>query len=1010
MRTPIRVVLLTGAGVCLSVAEEPAPDFNRDVRPILSQYCFKCHGMDDKGRKGELRLDTREAALSHGKSGQTAVVPGHPETSEIVRRLHSEDPEEQMPPPSTKTKLSRQNAAVLERWVRAGAPYSPHWAFVAPSKTPVPSCENSNWPKNPIDSFVLARLQSEGLSPSPEANKATLLRRVYLDLTGLPPAPEDLNTFLSDTSPNAYEAVVERLLASPRYGERWARRWLDLARYADTNGYEKDRQRTIWPYRDWVVNALNEDMPFDMFSIRQLAGDLLPNATAEDRIATGFHRNTMLNEEGGIDPLEFRYHAVADRVGTTGTAWLGLTVACAQCHTHKYDPILHTDYYRLMAFFNNAEEPDFAIPSEQIAKKREEILQKIETLQTALPEKFALQASTVNKEASSSAETATQRRQRIEERFEAWEKEESEKAIRWEVARPRAWTANLARLQTLPDASILASGDVSKSDTYTLDFLPAEGHITGVRLEVLPDASLPAEGPGRAYYEGPKGDFFLSEIQFQSGAKPLKVVKATDTYSKGGIGGSTKVGAAFTIDGAPETGWATNGAQGKENAAVYQFESPVNAMDGIQIHMLFERHYACPLGRFRISFTRDTKPLEARPGSDDLVRALVKPRPERTPAETALVRSAFFNAASETEAARKEIESLRAGLPRLQTTMVMQERPADHPRETHLHNRGEFTQPRERVFPGVPAFLPPLPAGAQPDRLTFARWLFSPEHPLTSRVAVNREWQALFGRGLVRTTEDFGYQGDTPIHQDLLDWLAVEFRTSGWSLKKLHRLIVTSATYRQSSALTPALAARDPQNTLLARAPKFRLDAEIIRDSALQVSGLLSLKMGGPGVYPSQNPMITKEGTYGAFEWKPSPGEDRYRRTLYTFIKRTAPFAMTGTFDAPTGESCVARRELSNSPLQALTLLNDVIFQETAQALGKRCEAQAGDDRERIQFLFRTVLTRDPSEDESTLLAGFLHQQRERMKASKTEAEARSASWAALSRAVLNLDEAITKN
>lgn len=1010
MRHALIFLIYVSACLRLSAADKATPDFNRDVRPILSQYCFKCHGMDEKSRKANLRLDTREGALSIAKSGEKAVVPGHPETSELVRRLFSEDADEKMPPSSTKVRLPTSAATVLENWVRAGAPYAPHWAFIAPIQAPIPSLKNPERARNTVDHFVFARLEHEGLQPSREADKPTLLRRLYLDLTGLPPTPEAMDAFMNDASPAAYETVVDTLLASPRYGERWARRWLDLARYADTNGYEKDRQRTIWPYRDWVVNALNSDMPFDQFSIRQLAGDLLPNPTAEDRIATGFHRNTMLNEEGGIDPLEFRYHAVADRIGTTGTVWLGLTVACAQCHTHKYDPILHTDYYRMMAFFNNAEEPDFAIASAETTQKRTEIQRKIEALQTSLPERFELQKD-APKTGASTDETARQKRQQlIEERFQAWEKSEAEKAVRWETARPQSWETNMAKLEPLPDGSLLASGDVTKSDTYTLRFKQSAESITGLRLEVLPDDSLPAEGPGRAYYEGPKGDFFLSEIKFKSGDVALKVAKATDTYSKGGIGGSSKIGASFTIDGEPATGWATNGAQGKPNVAVYQFESPVSLENGLQVDMLFERHYACPLGRFRISFTKDAKPLEARWSSSALEQALAKPALERSASEAALVRNSFFETTPETANARKEIEALRASLPRFQTTMVLQERPPDNPRQTHLHNRGEFTQPKEKVEPGVPSFLPPLPGGPKSDRLAFARWLFSPDQPLTSRVAVNREWQAFFGRGLVRTLEDFGYQGDTPVHQELLDWLAVEFRTGGWSLKKLHRLLVTSATYRQSAAVTPALAERDPQNLLLARGARFRLDAEMIRDSALQAAGLLSLKMGGPGVYPSQNPLVTKEGTYGAFEWKPSSGEDRYRRTLYTFIKRTAPFAMAGTFDAPTGESCVARRDPSNSPLQALTLLNDVIFQEAAQALGKRCEAHQGDDLARIGFLFRTVLTREPTQEETTVLANFLNQQRATLAAKTTLAAAQSASWTALSRAVLNLDEAITKN
>jgi len=1021
MRTFLTLMLpaLLGSAAAVSspLRAEETVDFNGQIRPLLSRYCFKCHGMDDKGRKGGLRLDTRAGALAAGKSGEAAIVPGKPEASELLRRLHSSDADEVMPPPAAKIQLPPEAGALLERWIREGAAYAPHWAFSAPRPAPLPAVRDAAWSRTPVDRFILARLEKEGLAPAPEASRETLVRRLYLDLIGLPPSPQEAEAFVRNPAPDAYEQLVDHLLSLPQYGERWARRWLDLARYADTNGYEKDRPRQIWPYRDWVVRALNEDIPFDQFSIKQLAGDLLPNATPDDLVATGFHRNTMTNEEGGIDPLEFRFHSVTDRVGTTGTVWLGLTVACAQCHTHKYDPLLHTEYYQLMAFLNNAEEPDYHIPSPELETRRQELLTKIATLQAGLADRFVPANA-----ASPAPETGSPEEKRgaiLTKRFIEWEREESEKAVRWVVVHPAEMQSNIALLEKQSDGSVLASGDITKSDEYTLRFENAPKTATALRLEVLPDASLPAEGPGRAYYEGPKGDFFLSELQIQTPAGPVKVRRATESYAKSGLG-NAKVGALQTLDGNPATGWSTHGAQGKANAAVYEFEQPTDLSSGLVLKMQFERHYACPLGRFRIALATDSKPAESRSHSAEIEALLAKPASLRTAVETKLLLGRFLETAPETEAARKEIDNLRNSLPKGQPTLVLRERPERHPRPTHLHHRGEFTQPEQLVSAGVPAFLPPLPADAKPDRLALARWLFSADHPLTARVTVNRHWQALFGRGLVRTVEDFGYQGEMPSHPELLDWLALEFRRENWSVKKLHRLLVTSAVYRQSSAVSVTLAARDPQNILLARAPRFRLESEQIRDSALKAAGLLSLKQGGPGVYPSQNPAVTSEGTYGKVEWKPSAGSERFRRTLYTFIKRTAPFAMVSTFDGPTGESCVARREVSNSPLQALTVLNDVIFQEAAQALGKLAAEAGGDDAARLSLIFERCLTRKPTPEESKTLLAFVQKQRERLASGELSAEKIAgapgdaaqthALWTALSRVVLNLDEAITKN
>ncbi len=1212
---------LTLISLSLFSADDPPPDFNRDIRPILSGTCFKCHGMDDKARKSGLRLDIRDVAVKPAKSGETAIVPGHPDQSELITRIYSDDVNDIMPPPSTHIELTNDQKKLLKRWIADGAPYAPHWAFVAPVRTIPPNVKLGEI-RNPIDAFVGARLIHEGLQPSPEADRRTLCRRVSLDLIGLPPTPEQAAAFEKDTAPDAYEKLVDQLLASPRYGERWARRWLDLARYADTNGYEKDRQRVIWPYRDWVIRALNADMPFDQFTIKQLAGDMLPNATPDDIVATGFHRNTMLNEEGGADPNEFRYYSTIDRTNTTATAWLGLTAGCAQCHTHKFDPLRHEEYYQLTAFLDNADEPDYFIPDPEKMKARAELEAKIAKLTAELPTKWKpvtgatwntpakfeaksqhgataavladnsikfsglnpdtdtytitfetaalepdrlrletlkdgqsgpgrtphgnfvlneirLEAASLDapekfepvKLARASADhsqpefdvsgaidgdaktgwavdggksgvqprtatfffdkpavfkTAARWRVTLEQnhgtkhtlarfrltlgsrptgsagilpatgiagfqpasfsggtpaaedlqrKFSAWEKVQSAQAIDWKILRPAEIKTNLTHIEQLEDGSLLASGDVTKSDTYDLKFNDTIKAVTALRLEVLPHDSLPGGGPGLAFYEGPKGDFFLSELHFLLSGVRQKVARAAQSFPNG------KNGAVLTQDGNMSSGWTTSGALGQPHSAVFTFDKPLDLDKNFALKMQFERHYACPLGRFRISVTTDTKPADSNFHSAELEAALLgaplgaqasslprasSPKPERSEPQRKLIFDAFLAEAPELAEARKEIAALRAQLPKLQSTLVLRERPATNPRPTFVHHRGEYTQPEAKVEPNVPAFLPPLPPGPR-NRLTFAQWIASPQNPLTARVTVNRQWQAFFGRGIVRTLEDFGYQGEPPSHPELLDWLALEFIDKGWSLKKLHKLIVMSATYRQSSRVTKELAQRDPPNILLARGPRVRLEAEVLRDSVLAECGLLSAKMYGPGSFPPQLPSITTEGAYGPMTWTPSPGEDRWRRSVYTFMKRTAPFAMYATFDGPTGEACLARREVSNSPLQALTLLNDQIFVESAQALGAKLATlsplPAGGEGQgegaRITELFTRILSRPPTKDELAAVTFFLKNQRARFDSKELNPAAINgkpgddntdkALWTLAARSILNLDEACTK-
>jgi hypothetical protein len=1025
------LLLVIAAAALPASATAAGPDFNRDVRPILSNRCFKCHGPDEANQEAGLRLDHREAAIQELDSGERAIVPGHADSSELVARIMSDDPALVMPPPHTKVSLSADEKRMLAAWVEAGAAYAPHWAFLPPVKPEPPAVRDEGRGKNPIDRFVLARLEAEGFAAAQPADSATLCRRVHLDLVGLPPSPDELAAFLADESPDAYEQLVDRLLASPRYGERWARKWLDLARYADTNGYEKDRPRTIWPYRDWVIRSLNDDLPFDQFTIRQIAGDMLPEPVIDDLVATGFHRNTMLNEEGGIDPLEFRYLAVVDRVGTTGTAWLGLTTACAQCHTHKYDPLTHTDYFSLFALLNNADEPEWIIPSEERSQRLTTTRAKVESLWEELPGHWPAPGPAANQLAGSSEPggepgDAGRRAVNLAERFDAWSRAESARAVNWQVVRPDALESSMPHLVVLDDGSVLASGDQTKSDVYTIS-LPRVGKpVKAIRLEVLPHESLPDWGPGLCAYEGPRGDFFLSEFEVRVPPKAARIEVAKASESCGGTAAHGKgvSGAAAATDGVMSSGWSANGRQGRAEAAVFELAQPIAAGDPIVVTLRFERHFACPLGRFRLSVS-DADGAEARGHSAEVEAALTKAPQSRSSEEREALLRRFLSTAPEVSDRVKEIERLEATLRGGLSTLVMQERPKDNPRPTHRHHRGEFTQPEEKVSPAVPAFLPQLPADAPADRLALAKWLVSPTNPLTARVTVNRQWQAFFGRGIVATVEDFGYQGDLPSHPELLDWLAVSFREPveagglGWSLKQLHRLIVTSNTYRQDSTVTPPLAARDPQNLLLARGPRVRLEAEVIRDSMLKAAGLLSTKMDGPGVRPPQPDGVT-EVAYGAPTWQPSQGEDRYRRGIYTFQKRTAPFAFTTTFDGPSGEACIARREVSNSPLQALTLLNDPMFVEIAQALGRLAATAGPDDAARFDLLARRLFSRSLEADEAALFAAYLAEQRRRLAAGELDAAALAggepdadiqerAAWTLVARAAMNLDETIVK-
>lgn len=1000
-------------------------DYKADVAPILERSCYQCHG--PKKHQAGLSLHNRDKAMAGGDSGPI-VEAGNSAESLLIEVTARVDPDYAMPPEGEGEPLTAAEVGVLRAWIDQGADWpvdaaaeptgikSDHWAFHPPKPPAPPAVENEGWIRNPIDRFVLARLEKEGIAPSPEADRRTLIRRLSLDLIGLPPSLDEVDAFLADDRPDAYERLVDRLLASPQYGEAWARHWLDRARYADTNGYEKDRERSIWPYRDWVIHSINADMPFDEFTIEQIAGDLLPDATPDQKTATGFHRNTMINEEGGIDVEEFRYIATVDRVATTGTVWLGLTIQCAQCHTHKFDPITQREYYQFFAFLNNADEPDVELPDPDIAARRAAIEAEIQKLEADLKNQYPPDGS---------ESLATQ--------VEAWEK--TAKPGRWSILKPSKLVSRKhATLELQPDGSILASGDKPNNDIYEIDITTDLKAITALRLEVLTDPSLPEGGPGRAPLFQ-VGDFLLTEFEATAAPAdgsadpvPLAFARATEDYAPKGRS------AALAVDGAPDTGWSVQGQVGQPHQAVFELKEPLG--DGSPLILRLALHqefiHQMTMGRFRLWATTDAAPASASGVPTDVEAVLLIPPDERTDEQAQRVVQYYLSIAPERAQKREPIAALRKATPRYPTTMVMEERAAEHARATHIHKRGEFLSVGEEVQPGVPAVLHPIPPGAPANRLTLARWLVDERNPLVGRVIMNQLWQTYFGRGLVTTTEDFGLQGEPPSHPELLDWLATEFPRRGWSMKAMHRAIVTSATYRQSSRATPAQIAADPKNVLLGRGPRFRVDAETIRDIALSAAGLLAQPIGGPSVRPPQ-PEGATSLAYGQAAWVADKGASRYRRGLYTFLKRTSPYAAFTTMDAPGSETTCVRRERSNTPLQALTMLNDDVFIEAAGALARRLIREAPEPSEdaRLNLAYRLCLGREPRPEERARVLAFYNEQLARFRDGQLDASPivapnpdpptpllavpsdadpnELAAWTIVARVLLNLDETVTK-
>jgi len=1130
--------------------DKPVPakiDYARDVRPILSSICLNCHGADKESRKAGLRLDTREGA-TEDLNGSHAIVPGNLKDSELYKRIISKDPEEIMPPPKANHTLSLYEIAVLKKWIEQGAVYSDHWAWSKPVKAPTPPLKNPAWVKNAIDQFVLARLEQENLAPNAPADKPALLRRVSLDLTGLPPTPQETDAFVADTGPDAYDKAVDRLLASPRFGERWARMWMDLSRYADSAGYGSDPLRlNIWPYRDWVIDAYNRNLPYDQFIVHQLAGDLLPNPTNDQLVATAFHRNTMTNTEGGTDDEEFRVAAVKDRNATTLQVFMGLTMGCAQCHSHKFDPISQKEYYQGYAFFNQTEDsdrgdefPTMPLPTNEQKVETERLKGEIAKIKALLegpnPEFDAAQA--------------------------AWE-EHARKPVEWTALKPAsALSAGGTTLAIQPDGAILASGNSPDKDTYTIQAKHAGGPITAIRVELLNDDSLPHKGPGRnpgdgsailssfsvapmlaepkpvaarfvrveiqaksvylhlaevevfskgtnvalkgkatqssTDFEGPpnlgndgntNGDYAgksvfhtkqednpwwevdlgatmdadevviwnrtdgdthsrlrswrvvvldekRKEVFSQKMADPagktmrfnLKNIKPVKLQNATATTGGGENGIEKAIDGdAGKSGWKVVGKSG----SVAQFEvANLKDLEGVKeliIKLDQNGGKDQTFGKFRVSVT--SAPLPQRVLAKELASILALDVAKRDDAQKSKLRDYFRAWSPLANKPREEMAALNGKIGAIKPVAVpiLRELAAGKQRKTRILEKGNFLMPKEEVpGPAVLARFHPMPKDAPLNRLGLAQWIVDKQNPLTARVAVNRTWAQLFGLGLVETEEDFGTQGQLPSHPELIDWLAVEFMDKNWDFKALLKFMVTSATYQQSSKLSADRLEKDPRGKLLSRFPRRRLDAEMVRDQALQMAGLLSPKIGGPSVYPPQPDGLWRAAFNGERSYATSKGEDKYRRGLYTIWRRTIPYPSMNTFDAPSRETCTIRRISTNTPLQAFVTMNDPVYVEASQALARRLVKEGGATPEdRARYGLKLAQGRAPTDAQIQSLVKLFNEELANYKKDAEAAKrmateplgpvpegmdaAELAAWTVVANVLINLDAILMK-
>ena len=1000
-------------------AQERPIDFNRQIRPILSDNCFACHGPDAEQRKAKLRLDGFDGATAKLRRSGQAIVPGDPAMSRLVERIATDDPSEVMPPPRTQKHVTPAQLALLRQWIREGASYAEHWAFVPPKRSAPPMVKNDKWIRNPIDRFILARLEKEGLSPSPEADRVTLIRRLSLDLLGLPPTPAEVDAFVADKSPDAYEKLVDRLFASPHYGERVALDWLDAARFADTHGYHIDAGRDMTRWRDYVIDSFNANLPFDRFTVEQLAGDLLPNATVSQKVASGFNRNHMINFEGGAIAEEYLSAYIVDRVNTTSTVWLGLTVACAQCHDHKYDPIRQRDFYRLYAIFHNVPErgldgsrgnadPILRAPTRAQEQELARIAERLKDLDQP--------PSAPDAESDAG--------------FGRWEKTALDAGDPvWTTLKPtQATAANGTKLVRQDDDSLLATGPNPATESYTITATVPPSKITGLRLEALPTAGK----LGRSA----NGNSVMTGVSLKIDGKAVPLTDAAATFSQ------ETFPIKSVLAGGP--GWGVFPKVREPNVVTFTCD-PIAANGAIAVTVEFHSQYAeHQLGHIRLAVTDSARPLGKSTLPSPVVEVLRIPAEKRTPAQRASLRAYYRTEVAvdaRIRAERAELARQKAAIEKAEpTAMVMQEMP--QPRDTFLLLRGEYDKHGEKVTAGLPAFLPGTATDKKVDRLALARWLVGSENPLTRRVIVNRYWQMIFGAGLVRSAEDFGSQGEPPTHPELLDWLAVEFAEptpeglgvkTGWSVRDLLRAIVTSATYRQSSVVRPELFAKDRDNRLLARAPRHRLPAEFIRDQALAASGLLNAEIGGKSVSPYQPEGLWQElasrgdsKNWTAQFFEQSHGKDLYRRTMYTFWKRTSPPPQLVAFDAPDRETCTVRRGRTNTPLQALILMNDPTYVEASRKLAERVLKSATGADDRIKLAFRLTTGRTPMSREIEILRGAYDKQLVRFRADPAAANrllgvgeavrdsqvdaGELAAWSMVASAFLNLDETVTKN
>ena len=1007
----------------------PAVDFSREIRPLLSENCFSCHGPDEKNRMAGLRLDTREGALSRIKPGDAAASP-------LFQRIAHEKKAMRMPPAASGRALSEKQVETVKRWIEEGAPWKMHWSYAPPLRSEPPAVKEKAWIKTPVDHFVLARLDKEGLRPSPEAGRATLIRRVTLDLTGLPPTPDEVAAFIKDKTPGAYEAVVDRLLASKHYGEKMAMPWLDLSRYADTHGYHIDSHRVMWPWRDWVTGAFNSNKRWDDFVVEQLAGDLLPQATPDQRLATGFNRNHMINFEGGAIADEYRTEYVIDRVETTANVFMGMTMGCARCHDHKYDPISQKDFYRFFAFFNTVDEKGLdgqrgnAEPRMFVASTGQ--ISEIETMDAGIKEKRKRLAGKDVDDAQEAWEKTLPNAADLQRRLSAglefhheFEGGLEDSSGHYRAARMAANEAAygvgpVGRSVTLTvDERVELAADVLQDDAkpFTLAFFARPTHERTVKLFEKGDGFQIQTGVSEyvPYYK--RG----APLMLQLGERRM-VSEAPLLYTSYSHVAVCFDGAAVKlfIDGNPiGLRVEKDGPVKFANAAPLTIRDFQGQMDDLRLYN-------------RLLSEAELRDLALRlsPLRTAAIPMAKRAREEKDRMRTYFLANGATGEMKETAATLKKLETERQHLGEVVPGAMVMAEMTEKPRESFVLGRGDYRNKTDKVEAAVPPALPPLPAGAPANRLGLAQWLVDPSHPLLTRVTVNRFWQNYFGTGLVKTSEDFGSQGEPPSHPELLDWLATELVRTNWDVKAMQKLLVMSATYRQSSRTTPALLERDPENRLLARMTRFRLPAELVRDNALAASGLLNPEVGGPSVFPYQPAGLWDELAFGreftAQKYTPSHGQDLYRRGMYSFWKRTVPPAELSTFDAPDREKCLSRRSVTNTPLQALALMNDPTFVEAARHLAQRMLREGGRrPEERIAFGFQRVLARRPTGKEAAVLSEVAARQSALYGANEKAARgllavgeskaddqlpvAELAAWTNVATMILNLDEAITK-